>query len=227
MILLKKDVWVRLDSSQALGWLTSTKFCLRLWRFLLLFTWLLVLPESFANKMYDKNTLISTLKDHEGSKYNANKQMISYYDSEDHLTVGYGHKVLPGDKDMYGNPIVSKEQVISQQQADEWFKKDTERSIRQATSIPGFDRMSPSRQIAMIDLTFNMGFGWTTEFKNAYKLIKSAALSTNEEQRNNLWNWASNEIKYKDGRDLSKGNSDYWNQTKRRAVNIVGMIKDG
>lgn len=177
--------------------------------------------------MYDRNTLISTLKDHEGSKYNANKQMISYYDSEDHLTVGYGHKVVSGDRDINGRLITSKDQVISQEQADAWFKEDTQRSIRQATSIPGFDRMSPARQIAMIDLTFNMGFGWTTEFKNAYSLIKAAAVATNEEQKKNLWDWAAKEIEYRDGRDLSKGNSKYWNQTKRRAVNIVGMIRNG
>ena len=56
---------------------------------------------------YNQAEIDKMLKLHEGSEYNDRGQMISYMDTEDHLTVGYGHKVLKGDKDMFGMPITS------------------------------------------------------------------------------------------------------------------------
>ena len=170
---------------------------------------------------YQQETLIQLIKTHEGERFKA------YEDSEGHLTVGYGHKVKSGDKDMNGYPLLYKNQPISKEQADRWFQEDLQKSIRQASSIPGFDQMSGNRQMAMIDLTFNMGFGWTTKFPNAYKLIKAGAASIIPEQKNNLWEWASNELAYKDGRNKSNGHSDWWQQTKTRAPKIVKMVKDG
>ena len=176
---------------------------------------------------YNQAEIDKMLKLHEGSEYNDRGQMISYMDTEDHLTVGYGHKVLKGDKDMFGMPITSTNQVISQAQANEWFKEDTANAIKQATSIKGFDTLTPNRQKALIDMTFNMGIGWKAKFPKAVSLYEAAINSTNPEYKRNLFKAMSNEVLYRDGRDLSKGYSKYRKQTKNRAEKIVRWLRDG
>ena len=176
---------------------------------------------------YNKAEVEKMLKLHEGSEYNDSGQMISYMDTQDHLTVGYGHKVVAGDKDMFGNPITSTNQVISQAQADEWFKKDTAYAIKRATSMKGFDTLTPNRQKALIDMTFNMGAGWTLKFPKAVSLYEAAINSTNPQYKKNLFNAMSLEVGYEDGRDFSKGFSKYREQTKGRAEKIIRWLKDG
>lgn len=221
-------MWVRLDSSQALAWLTSTKCCLRLWRFLLLFTWLLVFPKNSESKVYQKEEVTSMLKANEGSKYNDSGQMISYVDSRGYLTAGYGHKILDGDLDFNGDPITKKGQVISTKQADDWFDSDSSFAMEFAESIPMFDKMSKARQEVMIDLTFNMGRGWVKEFTNLYMLATNAPKYSDSRQHDNLWKAAAGELRYKDPRSINMINSDYWGQVGNRAVrNYNKLLKGG
>ena len=177
--------------------------------------------------MYDKAEVEKMLKIHEGSEYNDKGQMISYMDTEDHLTVGYGHKVKSGDVDMFGSPIVSTNQVISQAQADKWFQEDTALAIKQATNIEGFDTLTPNRQKALIDMTFNMGIGWKLKFPKAVSLYEAAIKSPNPQYKKNLFKAMSNEVLYRDGRNLDKGYSKYRKQTKGRAEKIVRWLRDG
>lgn len=183
---------------------------------------------------YDPNELIEMLRQHEGSEYNDQGQLISYFDKvpkkgkpNGNLTVGYGHKVLEGDVDIYGKPIVSTNQIVSEEQALKWFEQDTRKAIRQASSIQGFDRMSANRQMAMIDLTFNMGFGWTTEFKKGFMLLKRAAELDDPIRSENLYRAAADELRFFDGRRKDLGPSKYSMQTKTRAVKISGLVEDG
>ena len=114
------------------------------------------------------------------------------------LTVGYGHRVVSGDLDMNGVPITREDQPITKEQAEEWYKQDTALAIKQAKTIPGFEKMSLNRQKAMVNLTYNMGFGWTTEFKNAYSHIVSAASLTDPDEINDAFFKAAEEIRFKD-----------------------------
>ena len=143
------------------------------------------------------------------------------------LTVGIGRLIKPGiDRDMYGNLITRPGQMITKSQAEEWFAQDIASSIKQASTIPGFDQMSPNRQIAMIDLTYNMGFGWTTEFENAMKHITAASKTTNKEERERLFGLAADELEWKDGTTKEK-HSDWWTQVKTRAPKVTGMVRNG
>ena len=76
-------------------------------------------------------------------------------------------------------------------------------------------------------MTFNMGIGWKTKFPKAVSLYEAAINSTNPEYKRNLFKAMSNEVLYRDGRDLSKGYSKYRKQTKSRAEKIVRWLRDG
>ena len=216
MILLKRDVWVRLDSSQALAWLTSTKFCLRLWRFLLLFIWVLVSPESLGSSMYTQSNVTQMLKQHEGIK------LKTYKDTLGNLTVGYGHKVLPEDNLKEGD-------YITQDMANSWFTRDMAKAADFAKTIPGFAKMNPARQEVMIDLTFNMGSGWTKKFPSMYENIQAAAqaMPGSPEEKKAFQN-AALELKYKDPfSDDNAQESDYYSQVGNRAVTNVNKLREG
>ena len=176
---------------------------------------------------YTESNVIKLIKQHEGSKYNDKGQMISYFDTEGNLTAGYGHKVLESDVDINGNKLLTEGQVISTKQADDWFTRDSRKAIQQASSIVGFDRMSPARQKAMIDLTYNMGIGWTNEFPKAYGYIKNASNLSEQWRRDIQFKQAAEELRYRDADDKTKGRSKYFNQTKSRAVTITGMVENG
>jgi lysozyme len=78
-----------------------------------------------------------------------------------------------------------------------------------------FDGFSERRQAALADFVFNVGAGKAITFKNAMQAIKTGD-----------WNRAADELMYVDG--LKKDRlSDYWQQTGDRAVEIVGMIREG
>jgi GH24 family phage-related lysozyme (muramidase) len=171
---------------------------------------------------YVESNLMMMLKDHEGSG-----KGVSYEDVEGNLTAGFGHLVVPGDVDLNGNPITNKGQAISDEQAERWFKSDTDNAVQRAGGIYGFDRMSASRQKAMIDLTFNMGIGWTNKFPNAVGYAKDAVNSSSPERAKANWWRMARELEYKDGKDIRSGHSKYWKQTKRRAKNITKMIREG
>lgn len=159
------------------------------------------------------------IKHHEGQK------LESYYDSEDNLTIGYGHKVLPSDVDINGDPIVNEKQKVSQEQMDAWFMEDLAKAQQSASKIAGFEYMSDDRRNAMIDLTFNMGFGWTEKFPKAYGYITEASRTQDPENRRILFFKASEELRYRDADDKSLGNSKYWNQTGRRAPFITSLVE--
>lgn len=174
------------------------------------------------------------IKRFEGSKYNSKGQMISYYDkvptSEDErgtLTAGYGHKVLLGDKDVNGKPITKEGQVISTQQADAWFEGDFARSVRQASGFAGFELMSDARQKAMVDLTFNMGVGWTNKFPKCYGNLTKASTARTSQQREYYFQRAAEELRFRDADDLLLGPSKYSMQTKGRAVEISNLVERG
>jgi GH24 family phage-related lysozyme (muramidase) len=173
---------------------------------------------------YTESEVVKMLKRHEGDG-----DFKSYKDGEGHLTVGYGHKVKDGDVDINGDPITSEDQVVSKQQADNWFAQDSKTAFRQAKSVYGFNRMSSNRQKAIIDLTYNMGIGWTNKFPSAYKNLKLAVDAIDPKIKAKHFAIAADEFRFKDASLPVEQRipSKYSNQTKTRAVFITGLLQNG
>lgn len=81
------------------------------------------------------------IKDHEGLRLRVYKDSLGF------LTIGFGHKLLPGEKF----------KVITRQQADELFEKDFVKHFNEAKAFPGYSDLDGTRQIVILDMVYNMG----------------------------------------------------------------------
>lgn len=114
-------------------------------------------------------------------------------------TVGYGHLITDADNLSFGDTI-TKEKAI------ELFENDIATAVRQAKSVEGWSKMNKDRQEAIIDLTYNMGFGWREKFPSMYGHIKNAANLSGDAYEKE-WFKASNELKFREpyvSEELSK-----------------------
>ena len=108
------------------------------------------------------------------------KKLIPYKDSRGFLTVGIGHKFEKGES------VKSK---YSESEIMNFFKADLEKAIAQAKKVfPNFDNLPKEVKIKLVSLTFNMGMGGISKFKDfrasiANKDWKSAASNL----KNSLW----------------------------------------
>jgi GH24 family phage-related lysozyme (muramidase) len=82
-----------------------------------------------------------------------------YKDSEGHLTVGVGHKVLPADNLKLGDKITQKK-------SDAFFKSDMANAVSDAEKfVPNiWNSLSPQRQNVISNMSFNMGTDKLSEF---------------------------------------------------------------
>lgn len=81
------------------------------------------------------------IKDHEGLRLRVYKDSLGF------PTIGYGHKLVPGEK----------YKIITQKQADELFEKDFEKHFNEAKAFPGYMDLDGTRQIVVLDMVYNMG----------------------------------------------------------------------
>lgn len=126
-----------------------------------------------------------------GGKYGysfRNNKFYPYQDSHGNWTIGYGHflgksgEVLKADKFRRG---------ISVHQANEFLRTDMEKAYldfvlmlqkKNATDLPA------DVQMALFEMTFNMGSGKVTDFKRMWKsLDKGNYLKASKELKNSLW----------------------------------------
>ena len=141
----------------------------------------------------DDASVMAMIKDHEGYKTKP------YTDSKGLWTVGVGHLIgatLP--------PDMNRE--FTMQEVDQLFAKDYAEHKQAAMKIPGFEKLNPSGQGAVIDLTFNMGPAWYKKFPGA-----SAAMAKGDVQT------FANEMQ----------NSAWYKQVGRRGPKIVAMLRGG
>ena len=141
----------------------------------------------------DDASVMAMIKDHEGYKTKP------YTDSKGLWTVGVGHLIgatLP--------PDMNRE--FTMQEVDQLFAKDYAEHKQAAMKIPGFEKLNPSGQGAVIDLTFNMGPAWYKKFPGA-----SAAMAKGDVQT------FANEMQ----------DSAWYKQVGRRGPKIVAMIRGG
>jgi len=136
------------------------------------------------------DALRAQLIDHEGMVLHA------YQDSLGYWTLGVGRLI---DKRKGGR--------ITHDEAMFLLDNDIAECIGELRSrLPWFEREDPIRQRALIDLTFNMGVGWLTKFKNTV-----AAWSKGDH----------------DGAANGLQKSLWFRQVGRRGPRIVHMVRHG
>ena len=136
------------------------------------------------------------VKEHEGLRLDA------YKDSKGFLTVGYGHLI---DK---GSPpdiqALQEGATITKERADKLFEQDYKEHADAAKKIPGYGKADEKQQAALIDLTFNMGPDWHTDFPKFTAAFKAGN-----------YELAGAELE----------NSKWYGDVPRRAPTIVSLIK--
>ena len=135
-----------------------------------------------------------------------------YEDSRGYLTMGTGHRLTDEEKKIY-----KEGDRVDESYLEGLFEKDFESHLKQAQAIKGFDKLSDQQKEALIDLTFNMGGGWTKKFPSLIKFIGLVAEEQNETLKKIYIRNAAAELKYK---DPTKGDfrlTDYWGQVGYRA----------
>lgn len=136
--------------------------------------------------------IIAHIRGDEGCK------IFPYVDTRGFLTIGFGHKILPGEDFTDG---------ITQAQADQIFASDlgdVEDGIRGVLDC--YDTLNEVRQGVVLDMAFNLGLHGFSEFK---RLI--AALSAGD------FVSAANEMI----------NSVWYTQVKSRGVDDVNLMRRG
>ncbi len=88
-------------------------------------------------------------------------------DSKGILTVGIGHKVVPGDHIVYG-------QTVTQAQIDAWFNADIAKAFTAAKSqAKTLGKYTVPMIAALTAVNFQLGIGWTSTFYNTWASLKS------------------------------------------------------
>ncbi len=100
------------------------------------------------------------------------------------------------------------------------LRKDVSRSVLDYISIFGdsdfsFGKEDP-RQIALVNMLFNLGKPRFLKFKNMIVAVKRKD-----------WERAADEVLYKDGLNFSKGRSDYYYDVRDRANRIAKVLRTG
>ena len=131
------------------------------------------------------------IQQHEGLR------LKPYLDTKGLKTIGYGHLIKEGET--FPEPFTKAD-------AKELFESDYKEHAEAARKIPGFDKATPQRQSALIDLTFNMGENWHTKFPKFSKAFAEGDYKT-----------AADELV----------DSEWYEQTKSRAKRIVSMMRKG
>ncbi len=119
---------------------------------------------------------LSKIKGSEGFRSSA------YYDPkrdangkvlEEHYSVGYGHQITKeeiknghikvGTKKIPVIGELGKDTVITKDDADVLVKQDFQQYEKYASSLPNYDKLNSSAQIALLDMSYNMGVGWMSQ----------------------------------------------------------------
>ncbi len=130
----------------------------------------------------------------DGMNFTAEKEGFSqkiYTDSTGNKTIGYGHKLLPGEEQKYAKGI-------SRSDARDLFAQDYEKNFRQGTGQMFFGKdfklnkainnLSQSAKDAIGDLSYNLGGGFWNEFPGFKKAIEDGNIpAAQAELKNSKW----------------------------------------
>lgn len=134
------------------------------------------------------------LKLHEGFRSNV------YRCSSNQRTIGYGTAAKSG------------QQNISRQEAHKLLVRELEKNYTQLTeSIPWWEDLSAGRQIALLNLTYNMGIDKLLQFKKMLRSLESGD-----------YELASKQLLLGSGHN---GKSKYYTQVGKRAEHVSSAIQ--
>jgi len=140
-----------------------------------------------------------------------------------YLTIGIGHNIDTKGLPKQIKTYLDKYGQITNEMADTLFEADVEDAITDCHLIfPNFDYYTEDRQIALIDLIFNMG---NAKIRKGFPSFVRAVITGD-------WGLAADELKYSNGVTKNKL-SDYWKQLHgeekpdSRPAEIYQMIKEG
>lgn len=103
---------------------------------------------------------LGTYKTNEGYRGEA------YQDSEGHWTIGYGHKIKPGEEHLM-DANLSKQEAEALLVADE--AKHTDQFYKKEQWAEG---LKPAQKAALEDMSFNMGPNWMDKFPSVRKVMQ-------------------------------------------------------
>lgn len=123
--------------------------------------------------MVPKRTL-DLIKKHEGCR------LCEYVDTEGFSTIGWGHKVLPGEDFSKG---------ITQAEADALLVSDVDQKQIDAMNILAcYKQLNEVRQAVVIDICFNIGFHGFSKFKRLIAALNAGNFQAAvNEMRNSAW----------------------------------------
>ena len=131
-----------------------------------------------------ESALENSIIKEEGVVVDTEGNHVAYIDSEGHLTVGHGHKVLPGDN-------IVKGQAISPDRAEKLFTKDMASVKKQTRGLTkNFDILPLEAQEVLMQMVFQMGFAGVRKFKEMVKALnlnKPDLKKAADEMLNSTW----------------------------------------
>lgn len=149
-------------------------------------------------------------------RFDEGLKLTVYPDTEGYWTVGIGH-LLTKLKDkaeairILDNLVGRKTNgVITEAEARKIFESDVKKAIQQIHSStilsPIYDKVSPNRKIAIINMVFQMGLKGAESFKNSLTLVS-----------NSYYTQAS----------INLRKSKWYRQTPNRAERVIQVLKTG
>ena len=117
------------------------------------------LNAQYKNITLPTGDIVERIKKNEGFSLNPYVDSLGYY------TIGYGHRIKPGEDYLMNG--------ITQEQAEVLFARDFESHKNAAMRIPSFSDQPKEIQDALIDMTYNMGPGWYKEWPNTIKMLQA------------------------------------------------------
>src|SRR5690606_1712131 len=109
------------------------------------------------NAQLDESKFYSQLAKHEGFSEKV------YKDSEGFDTIGFGHKVKPGED--WSKGITREEAMLLLQQ-------DAAEAIGYARTLPYWDQLNDTQQNLVAEMIFNVGFEGFKKFKKTNRLLE-------------------------------------------------------
>jgi len=141
-----------------------------------------------------------------------------------YYSVGYGHQITEqeikqgyikiGDTKVSVVGDLGKDTILTKEQGDALVAQDFKKYEDAAKAIPNFDKLNQDAKDALIDITYNMGVGWTKKFPSFMKSMQNMDFEK-----------AADELLYVDSTKTKK--TAYFTQVKSRAEENANKIRKG
>ena len=162
--------------------------------------------------MLDLKRLQQQLEIDEGVKYEV------YLDTLGYPTFGIGHLVRPTDPEHLAwlHRLPNQRIIVSKERVQQVFLADCEAVLQDCCKyLPDFAKYPEEVKQIVANMIFNLGL---TKMLKMFKQFRQDLISKN-------YKMAAREMRYNNGRDISKGESDWYKQTKARAQRLVKRME--